>query len=164
MQTVELLRARGLKISENALRLGLKNAFMPGRLEVVSQRPVIVLDVAHNEASIHSTLQWLNATYPSLPRRIVFAVSSDKAWKPMLNQLAERAERLYLTRYTTNPRALPVSELATYAQAHAFPFTAGEDPVALTRQALRETRDTGLLLAVGSFFLIGQLKTLFEPE
>lgn len=42
------LRASGLKVSEQAIRDGIQNAMLPGRFQIISEAPRVILDVAHN--------------------------------------------------------------------------------------------------------------------
>ena len=53
----------GLNISENHIREGLKNAYWPGRFEILSHRPLIVIDGAHNEEGVNALVEELNKRY-----------------------------------------------------------------------------------------------------
>ena len=53
----------GLNISENHIREGLKNAYWPGRFEILSHQPLIVIDGAHNEEGVNALVEELNKRY-----------------------------------------------------------------------------------------------------
>src|SRR5262249_28964526 len=85
---VEELRRQGMHVSDAAVTAGLANVHWPARLEVLSRRPLVVLDCAHNDASIQALVDTLRQSFPApIPtngsarggrRLLVFASSSDK--------------------------------------------------------------------------------------
>ena len=58
--TIEALRAQGWRIDEDAIRTGLRDIYWPGRFDIVSKRPLVVLDCAHNEMSIAALLETMS--------------------------------------------------------------------------------------------------------
>lgn len=150
---------------------------IPGRGEVVGRRPTVVLDVAHNDASIGALIESIGRAAASggfawRPRIGVFGVSRDKDWKPMLAQMAAGFDHLVLTTFVTNPRALPPAELAEEAAGLATGFTVEPDPAAAYRRALDLAHSPldavegsgppreGLVCITGSFYLVAEIKTL----
>ena len=157
IQAVEILRQNGLEIPDEAIREGLKTAFLPGRLEIVAEKPTVILDVAHNIASIATTCDWLNEAFPTQTKRVVFAVSGDKDWREMLDRLALLCERVYLTHYTLNPRGLATETLAAYCEEAQIPFTVVENPRDAVARAMKDSKPEDVVLVVGSFFLVGEV-------
>ena len=58
--TIEALRAQGWRIDEEPIRTGLREIYWPGRFDVVSKRPLVILDCAHNEMSIAALLETMS--------------------------------------------------------------------------------------------------------
>ena len=58
--TLEALRAQGWRIDEDAIRRGIREIYWPGRFDVVSKRPLVVFDCAHNEMSIAALLETMS--------------------------------------------------------------------------------------------------------
>ncbi len=112
LATLDQLRCIGWSIDDRAIREGLSSARCPARIEVISRRPIVVLDAAHNAASVAALLQVLDGCFPSIPRILVFASSVDKDAPAMLRQLLPRFEHVIFTRYLNNPRATPPKQLA----------------------------------------------------
>ncbi|MDA7950651.1 MAG: bifunctional folylpolyglutamate synthase/dihydrofolate synthase [Pirellulaceae bacterium] len=98
-------------LSEKRLRNGVGTAHLAGRFEVTQTSPPIVLDVAHNEASIERLCQTLKEEFPSHLPLFLFATSQDKAAEPMLRHLLDHANYLFITEYDTVARNYPVSDL-----------------------------------------------------
>ena len=78
LAAISRLNEQGWNIPEAAIRRGLAEARCPARIEVVSQQPTVVLDVAHNVASIEALVHVLAERFPAGRRVLVFASSRDK--------------------------------------------------------------------------------------
>ena len=81
---VEALRHGGLSIPDPAIAAGLAGVHWPARMEVVAQRPMVVLDCAHNVASAQALVDTLQTSFTPKTRRLVFAASNDKDLPGML--------------------------------------------------------------------------------
>ncbi|MEQ8787496.1 MAG: folylpolyglutamate synthase/dihydrofolate synthase family protein [Pirellulaceae bacterium] len=167
IQALEVLKRQGWDISETAIRQGLMKASCAARTEVVGRRPMIMLDVAHNAASIAALLDTLDEYAPAARRLIVFASSKDKDLPGMLQQLSGRADRLLLTRFLGSPRSAALEDLrealpAGVGEAAAprrLPLcTFHEDPHEAVRAALSEAAADDVVCVTGSFFIAAELR------
>ncbi len=157
--TVEQLQGSGLHIADQAVRQGLSQTDWPARLEVVGRAPWIVLDCAHNVASVHALVDTLAASFPPGRRLLVFACSRDKDLAGMLRVLAADFERAWFTRYTSSPRGAAAEELAAiWSQVGGRAAEVCPTPHdALT--AARQAAGADDLIAIsGSVFLAGELR------
>ena len=109
----------------------------PARVEVVSRRPTVVIDAAHNVASIDALLEALDESVSARRRVLVFATTKDKDARGMLERLLPRFDTAVFTRYANNPRSVSPEELARLA----FELTGREFPA---------TVDTSLGLGPGA--------------
>ena len=129
LTVLELLKDRLWKIPDQAVRRGLAGVQCPARIEVVSHRPKIIIDVAHNPASIKALVETLNESFftPACAngqaspdgyrqRLLVFAASQDKDVPRMLRLLLPHFDHVLLTRYLSNPRSVPVDDLLKTAE------------------------------------------------
>ena len=114
---IESLNQQGWQIPDQALRTGLARTRCPLRIEVVRKAPTVVLDVAHNWASISALLETLNREFSAGRRILIFAVSRDKDVTGMLRLLLPEFETLVATQFAGNPRGMPVEKLARLAHA-----------------------------------------------
>lgn len=87
------------KVSYEAIAHGLENAKWPGRLEVVSRNPIIILDGAHNIDAIHRLCEFIASIKGTDRIRIVFAVSANKAKEQMIPQLEPLADEMIFTHF-----------------------------------------------------------------
>ncbi len=87
LATLAELRSQGWLLPEADFRRGLANVRLPARVEIVSRRPTVVIDAAHNVASIQSLLETLDESFAARRRILVFAPTQDKDVRGMLERL-----------------------------------------------------------------------------
>jgi dihydrofolate synthase/folylpolyglutamate synthase len=157
-----LLRQRGVSVPDAAVAAGLSSVRWPARIEVLSTRPTIVVDAAHNWASTQALVGTLERDFPTAARRIlVFAATRDKDVAGMLRLLLPRFDSVVLTQYQTNPRAVPIDELAALVSATASqPCHTAPDPASAWRLASHLATPDDLICATGSFFIAAELREL----
>ena len=134
LATVEQLRRIGWKIPEVAVRRGLAEVKWPARVEVVARRPAVVLDAAHNAASVGALVEALAESFSVERRWLIFATTQEKDLRGMLSQLLDAFDRVIFTRYQNNPRGVPPEQLQALA-------------VELREAAAKETQKTGVRTA-----------------
>jgi dihydrofolate synthase/folylpolyglutamate synthase len=159
------LRRQGWEIPEAAIRCGLAEVSWPARVEVVSRRPTVVIDAAHNVASVEALLESLEESFAARRRVLIFATTKDKDIPGMLLRLLPRFETIVFTRYTNNPRSVPPADLARLAaELSGREFLTAADPAAAWElvQSLVEPAD--LICISGSFFLAGQMRAQIAPQ
>lgn len=164
---IERLREIGLPIDDLAVSRGLQNVVWPARLEVVGQRPLILLDCAHNVASAQALVDTLADSFVlSGKKRLVVAISNDKQVSEMLQLLGPRFDHFYLTRYANNPRCMAPEQiadlLATVCPNASVSFYLVAS--AALRQAQFDSQPDDLIAITGSVFLAGELRPLLVPS
>ncbi len=152
------LQQVGWNIPEEAIRRGLAALAWPARVEVAARRPAVVLDGAHNAASVAALIETLGASFSPARRLLVFAASQDKDLRGMLRLLLGQFDEVLLTRYLDNPRAVPPEEL----QAIARELTGREYPVfgdpAAAWDAVRgRAAPEDLVCVTGSLFIAAEM-------
>jgi dihydrofolate synthase/folylpolyglutamate synthase len=153
------LAARGIAMDDAAIARGLARARLPARLEIIGRRPLVVVDGAHNVASMEALVA---AVGPALagrrPRVLVFAASRDKQVEAMLAAVRGAFERIVITRYSVNPRAASIERLRAACQAAGLPRPRiAASPAAALRVARELAGVDGSVVVAGSFFLAGEI-------
>lgn len=150
----ELLEDRGVRIDDAAIEKGVEAALWPGRLQVLSERPLVIADGAHNVAGTRMLARSLEdmGVFPAIT---VFAVLRDKRYKDMLRYLSGVSRSFIFTR-PLNDRALPVVRLKEAARELGIPGSGvGRVDRAIDRALGRLGGDDALLIC-GSLFAIGE--------
>lgn len=147
----------GFHIPPEAIREGLQAASWPGRLEIIRQRPLILLDGAHNPAAAREVADFVRSHFKGRRLRLVYASMRDKAVGEISRILFPLAEAVYLTRPGLDRAALPEMILES---AVAVPRLAAiePDPSRALEQAVEASLPDDIVLVAGSLFLVGAIK------
>ena len=140
---------------------------LPARFEMVKKYPLVILDGAHNPSKIDSTIYNLKRLkYRRLI--LVIAISADKDWKSMLKMIIPKAYEIYVTRFSVQGRqAVDPKLLFQEAQKHAGRKQSVHlfsDPIQAYEAALKKLASDDALLVTGSFYLAGDIRSLYCPE
>lgn len=153
------LRGAGWEIPEAAVREGLSRLVWPARVELIARRPAVVIDAAHNVASVEALLRTLDESVKARRRLLVFAGTQEKDIPGMLRHLLARFDHVILTQYLKNPRAVPVEELAAAATALTGQgYRVCPTPADAWDAARSLAGPEDLICATGSFFLAAQMR------
>jgi dihydrofolate synthase/folylpolyglutamate synthase len=162
---IEELQARGWQIPDAAVKNGLAGLEWPARLEVISHRPLVVLDCAHNVASAQALARALEESFPPVRRLLIFASSNDKDVAGMFRVLAPLFSHVYLTRNGDNPRSVPPTELVRLlTEAGATPCTPYTKASDAWEAARDQARPNDLICITGSVFLAGELRPILIAD
>ena len=159
-----LVRERDYRISEDAVRQGLAAVRWNARLEILSRKPLVLLDGAHNPNGVGQLAASLQALFPGKKLTLVMGVMADKDYPTMLAQMVPCAARL-ITATPDYYRALPSDRLAqTARQVLTVPVTDGgalEHALAL---ALRERGEDEAVCVFGTLYQAGAVRRFFGRE
>lgn len=160
--TIDVAHAIGL--SDRAIQKGLITAVQPIRMEVVGHKPMVILDAAHNEDKITSTVQTLKQLKKEKQHiHLVLGFSENKDITAMLRilQVLEPSS-VACTRNTLNefrkvadPMRLlqAVHEIAPKATTEVF-FS----PVDAVSWSKKQAKKDDIVLVTGSVFLAGEIR------
>lgn len=152
------------RVHDQAIAAGLAATRFPGRVEIVQQSPLVVLDGAHNPEKIGALVAGIDALFAG--RRIVAVVGvlETKSHAEMLAILGPRVDALVATapRVLAKP-SVSAEALAAEASAHVATVHAEPDPDAAIDRALDMAGPDDLVLVTGSLYLIGNVRERWYP-
>lgn len=144
---------RDLHIDDAAMMEGLKRVDWPGRLDLVSRQPNLILDCGHNPTAIGRLLDSLTDLGLS-PDTVVYACSADKDYQTVTSMLFPRAKRIVLTRYGS-ARSLDPMILSKLPEAKERGTLVTEKVSEALSAAMEMTPKDETIVVVGSIFLVG---------
>jgi dihydrofolate synthase/folylpolyglutamate synthase len=155
------------EISSAAVRTGLVNAVIPGRMEVIQQHPLVILDGAHNPDKIQGAVTALNKLAGARRRIVVFGLKSDKAATDILPAVLEKASLLIVTTFASKGLWEPMEpeKLAEYARhlAPELPIKIIPNPLEAIRSAMAQAQSDDCIWVTGSLYLIGEVREHWYP-
>ena len=137
---------------------------MPGRMEIISTDPRILIDGAHNASSIRALIQAIGQHVPYDSMIVIFGCGQDKDVRGMLEQLQYGADKVIFT-HSNSPKAM-------YPQDLADMYTEICGKMCQTAMSLKEALRIAsaaigredLVCITGSFYLVGQAKVMYTPS
>jgi dihydrofolate synthase / folylpolyglutamate synthase len=143
---------------ERAVAAAAATTQVQGRLQVIGEDPLTVLDGAHNPHAVEALVQSLPALVGKRPLALVMGVLDDKDAAAMLERLLAVSERAWFTA-PPSPRALSPAALQSRARQLGFADAGCDpDPVRALAQARRWASErAGAVLVTGSVYLVGDL-------
>jgi len=155
---VDLLMAE-TPVAEDSIRSGIASVRWPGRLDVVSREPLVILDAAHNMDGARVLAEALPALLAGRSVHLVFGVLADKRWPEMVQVLSAVAAKVTVTGVPV-PRGAALEPVAQ-AFAQRVPTTVCADPLVAVQAAIAAASPSEAVVVAGSVFLIGAVYPLF---
>jgi len=157
---LEALRAQGWPIDEGAIRRGFGEVVWPGRFDVVSRAPLVILDCAHNELSIQALLETVDIELgPEIKPWLVFACLQDKRYDRMAALLAPRVREAILTSVKPK-RPLDPEQLKPLFGSRVRTRVV-RDPLRAMELVMGQAAENEVVLVTGSVYLIGEVYPWF---
>ncbi len=163
LATIDQLKASGLTFAEVPLHEGLARTTTPGRMELVWKMPRILIDGAHNPASVQALMRCVGAYVPYDSMICIFGCCQDKDIPTMLDRLASGSDKVIFTKARGTPRAAEPEDLHRIfsEQSGKMSQVAATLPDALDLATRAVGRDD-VICITGSFYLAGDAKKHLE--
>jgi dihydrofolate synthase / folylpolyglutamate synthase len=163
---VEQLQMSGVFIADGGILDGIAAATHPGRMEIVSEKPFILLDGAHNPDGMAVLATTLQQDFSFHRLILVLGILKDKDIATMLSTILPLADVLIVTR-SANLRAadpLALKQMIEQNDVHKKVFVENSIPEALNH-AKRLAKRSDLICVSGSLFTVGEARTyLLSPK
>lgn len=160
---LDRLKSAGYNIDINKAADGLHRVTLAGRMEMICEDPRIMIDGAHNAASVRALIHAIGQNIPYDSMVVIFGCNADKDIPGMLTELQYGADKVIFTR-SSSMKAVSPQDLAD-----AYTDICGKmcQTASNLGEALQLARSAvgreDLILITGSFYLIGQAKVRFQP-
>lgn len=150
-------------LDPEAMRHALQNVRWPGRMEVVRQQPLVVLDAAHNLHGAKALASALAEPHLARPWHLVFGHLEDKPGLAMLRALLPVVKTVTLTRPVSARASDPALLRGKLTRSSHMVHVEADWRRALST-ALREVPDGGGVLVAGSLYLVGPARQWLIEE
>ncbi|MCK4998739.1 MAG: bifunctional folylpolyglutamate synthase/dihydrofolate synthase [Anaerohalosphaera sp.] len=159
---LDKLKVQGFEINDEKAIRGLDGVTMLGRMEIIKNDPRIIVDAAHNAASIKALIQAIGQHVPYDSMVMIFGCNSDKDVHGMLTELQYGADKVIFTR-SNSPKAVYPQDLADmYTEICGKMYQTAMTLREAVRIAENAVAREDLICVTGSFYLVGQAKQQFQ--
>lgn len=147
-------------IDQTTLREALKQVRWTGRMEVMLDRPMLLLDGAHNPEGVKALVDELSSFEPRRTIRLLFATMADKEWELMLRALASVVDEVIFTKVDMERSADPRELVQKFGAS--IPHRVIADPGMALRTLVEEADEDDVVVVAGSLYLLGEIRPVAE--
>ena len=157
ISAVEALRESGFEISDSAMREGLRIASWQGRFEILSRKPLVIFDGAHNPQGIEAAVESIALYFKSQRVALVTGVLRDKDYTYIAEKLSTVASAAF-TFTPDSPRALDSCEYAEVLSSAGLVATACNSVAAALDNAIEYAKKNSCpVICAGSLYAYAEL-------
>lgn len=159
---LDKLKCAGYKIDNEKVIEGLNAVSLAGRMEMIYHDPRIIIDAAHNAASLRALIHAVGQNIPYDSMVVIFGCNNDKDITGMLTQLQYGADKVIFTR-SNSPKAISPLELSDqYTEICGKMCQTADSLGEALKLASNAIGREDLICITGSFYLIGQAKARLQ--
>ncbi len=161
LAVIDKLKGRGIPIDDNKAMEGLAKTTIEGRMELFNLTPKVLVDGAHNAASIDAMMRAIGQHIPYDSMIVIFGCCGDKDVDGMLERITSGADKVIFTRVNNIRSADPNELAARYVEQYgkmAQVAATLEEALSIANRAVTKE---DLICITGSFYLVGDAKKHF---
>jgi dihydrofolate synthase / folylpolyglutamate synthase len=153
----EILNRHDTNLNIEQIKEGLVKTDWPGRMEVVSQAPYVILDGAHNLMAARKLAKFISENLAKSKTTLLIGILDDKPYKGMLKSLLPLCRRVILTKPAIN-RALKPEILHKVAKEFVEDIKIIPSVEAAFFYALESVSSDEAICVAGSLYVVGEVK------
>jgi dihydrofolate synthase/folylpolyglutamate synthase len=158
IKTSEILIESGYKISEQNIKNGIRKAFWPGRMEVISENPKIILDGAHNPEAWKQLKKSINNQFDYNRLFLIIGVLEDKNINSLIKTMLPGTYKTMFFKpdiYRAADKEILKKYIVFSDTNRIFWY---DDPIKTLTSAMFEAGQKDLILVTGSLFTVGEIR------
>lgn len=163
LAVIDKLKGRGIPIDDAKAMDGLSKTTIEGRMEIVKHStPKVIVDGAHNAASIDAMMRAIGQHIPYDSMIVIFGCCGDKDVDGMLERITSGADKVIFTRVNNIRSSDPHELAARYTELYGKMAQVAETLEEALSIANRAVTKEDLICVTGSFYLVGEAKKHFS--
>ncbi len=160
---VGLVESLGVPILPDAMEKGIFETVWPGRFEIVRQKPVVVLDAAHNPDSSRKLAETVKEIFPGRNTTLILGLCEDKDQYGICRHLNGISQKIILTQ-ARHPRACCFTDGEVEKIFKTKECLRTQNVQEAVDEALAKTDEGDIILVTGSIFVVAEARTLFRQH
>lgn len=163
IKAMGILSEKHKQITQRAISAGLKKVNWPGRLQIVSEKPYVILDGAHNEYSMGCLVDSVGQYFKHQKVITIVGFSANKDIAGMAKQIKRLNGKVFVTR-STHPRAANLKQVSLAFSNQGIKVTVFDDIRSAFAAATKKAKDDDLILVTGSLFIVANAMGIGRPK
>jgi len=158
---VEALSHSNIEVSETAIMRGFAEVSWPGRLEIMQEHPLVVLDSAKDAEATHALAEAVEEL-PHCKLIAVVSISSDKNIPEMIRHISSVADEFLVTSHSVMGRAAERDFIGGEVAKYGLPWVSIEKVEDAVNDALARAEERDMILVTGSVFVVGEARRIWK--
>lgn len=163
LYVLQVMRNLGWMIPDEAIRQGFAETFIPGRLEIMQENPLVIMDGAHNPAKTKALASSLKKIFKNQRIIFVFAMKKSKDLEDSVKPLLPLAKKFIVTRFSEK-KSRSTTYITNHIKAKGGSATTRLNPFDALALAKKQARPGDVICVTGSLYLVGRLRNQWYPH
>ncbi|OGG07046.1 hypothetical protein A3D05_02020 [Candidatus Gottesmanbacteria bacterium RIFCSPHIGHO2_02_FULL_40_24] len=169
IRAAEVMGKYGFEADENSIRRTLKTVTIPGRMEIIREKPYVILDGAHNPDKIRALVNAFNDIWANRKATVVLAIKEGKNAFEMIYNLLPISQKIIITQYKIMTEQ---GEITSYNTGiieekirkinKKIPIISITDTEKAVKSAIKKAERRDIILITGSLYLVGLVRPIFK--
>ncbi len=144
------------KIDEQKIFKALCSINWQGRMQIISQKPTVIIDGAHNEEGIRALRNNLLGIFPNKKIYFVLAILRDKNLGTIIKDICSVSYKIYITK-NKSARAAEIEDQVEFVKLYDKPYEIHEDVTTATKNAISDANTEDIVMVSGSLYTISEV-------
>lgn len=159
IEAVNVLKEKGYNITDVNIKNGIIKTVLPARVEVISKKPLVILDGGHNEDGAKAFYNAVKDCFENNKKLCVIAgMMNDKDVENSLKPLISKADT-FIAVTPENPRAMKAEKLGEIAKKYCHNIIVCDNANSAVDTVKNKITDNDMLFVVGSLYLAGEVRS-----
>jgi len=145
-----------MPIEEDKIRRGIARINWAGRMQVLSQKPLIIVDGAHNVHGVKALIRTLDKVFPDRKLSFILSILADKDYSEMIHLFCGKAGHVYVAQNHSDRAATAEAQSKAVAKCGLEAIVCPSVAEAL-KLALLSAGEDGVIVAGGSLYTVGEV-------
>lgn len=152
-----------LPIEEDKIRAGISKINWAGRMQVLSQKPLIIVDGAHNVHGVKALMRTLERVFPGQKLIFVLSILADKDYSEMIHLFCGKAGQIFVAQNKSDRAATAEAQLKAVAK-YQVSAKACDSVAAALQEAIQTSDEHSVIVAGGSLYTVGEVISAFKAN
>lgn len=159
LTALEVIKEKGYNITEKSIMEGLNNSRYEGRLEILSERPLVIIDGAHNKDGIEYFAKAIEENFKNKKIILFFGMLKDKKPEESIPYLLPLCKKIY-TLTPNNERAMLAEDLKKLINKNSHIETVAINDYNNIKDVINNLDKDECIAFVGSLYMIGKIRSI----
>lgn len=150
------LQKTNRKIDKQKIKDALKKVNWPGRMQIISQKPTVIIDGAHNEEGVRTLKNNLKKLFPNKNIYFVLAILRDKNLENIIKDICEISTKIFISK-NKSKRAAEIVDQVNFVKQHNKPYEIYDNVTSAVKHAIDSANDDDIVMISGSLYTVSEV-------